>query len=137
MAKKEQTKSVLPDGYVALRPARSAGYFVYQPGNKIEGTFRESVELDDPNKPGAKRVLHKIEVGVGDQTTIKDAETAKERLADEGDVIGIDEKGYTRSLREVQKGQQVAVICVRLQDKKEAKKGRNPAWICEVGVVPF
>jgi len=130
-------KSRLPEGFEPATLARSAGFYIPRKGNDLIGILKDVIETDDPFKKGQKRFYFKIEVTEGGQTAINDAETKSERIADQGEVIGVDEKGFLRVIRDMAKGQPVAIMCNGQQDKKDAKKGRNPAWMFEVGKVPF
>lgn len=129
-------KSRLPEGYETVTLARSAGFYITRKGNDLIGILRDVIETDDPFKKGAKRFYFKVEVTAG-STAINDAETKVERVAEIGEVIGVDEKGFLRVVRDMQKGQPLAIMCNGQQDKKDAKKGKNPAWMFEVGKVPF
>jgi len=133
---KAQPKTTLPEGFVTLRPARSAGYYVTRKGNSVRGYFREMVETDDPFNKGAKRVFFKVEL-TADETVIVDSETKTERVAEIGEVIGIDEKGFLKALRDVEKCREIYFVCTGQQEKKDVKKGRSPAWLFELGAVPF
>ncbi len=136
MATPKQPKSRLPEGFEPATLVRSAGFYIPRKGNDLIGILKDVIETDDPFKKGAKRFYFKIEVTEGD-TAINDAETNAERIAEVGEVIGVDEKGFLRVIRDMQKGRPIAIMCNGQQDKKDAKKGRNPAWLFEVGKVPF
>ncbi len=132
---KEKTKSHLPNGYEPLQLSRSAGFFLPEAGNRAEGILTDIMEQDDPFNKGRTRFAYRVQL-TEDGTKIVDATTKKERLAETGELIGIDEKGYLRVLRTMEKGRQICVVCLGQQDKAAAKKGRSPAWLFEVGAVP-
>ncbi len=132
---KEKTKSQLPDGYAPLTLSRSAGFYLPKAGNKVEGILKDVIETEDPFNKGKTRFYFKVEL-TEDGTTIVDAETKKERIAETGELIGVDEKGYLRVLRE-KKGAQIFFVCTGQQAKGDTKKGRSAAWLFEVGAVPF
>jgi len=133
---KEAPKSSLPDGYVPIRAARSAGFLIFAKGNNFEGILRDKFQVDNTFKKGEKKTVFKVELTVAG-TRIVDAETREERVADEGEIIGIDETGYLRALHDIEPGAQIVGVCKGQQDPKEVKKGRKPAWIFELGRVPF
>ncbi len=133
---KAAPKTQLPEGYAPLQLSRSAGFFLPEAGNRVEGILKDIIETEDPFKKGSTRWYFKIEL-TEDGTKIIDAETKKERIATTGELIGVDEKGYLRVLRTLEKGRQVFFVCLGQQEKKDAKKGKNPAWLFEVGAVPF
>jgi len=133
---KAQTKSSLPEGFVPLTLSRSAGFFLPEKGNAVQGKLMDIIETEDPFKKGAQRYYFKVELTKAG-TKIVDAESKKERVAEEGELIGVDEKGYLRVLRTVEKGTEIFFLCQGQQEKKDAKKGKNPAWLFEVGKVPF
>ncbi len=129
-------KSRLPEGFEPATLARSAGFYIPRKGNDLVGILRDVIETDDPFKKGQKRFYFKIEA-TEPGTAINDAESKEERAAEPGEVIGVDEKGFLRVIRDMVKGQPIAIMCNGQQDKKDAKKGKNPAWLFEVGKVPF
>lgn len=133
---KQAPKTNLPEGFVPLTLSRSAGFFLPEKGNSVQGKLMDVIETEDPFKKGSMRFYFKVELTKGDQTKIVDAETKKERIAEEGELIGVDEKGYLRVLRTVEKGTEIFFFCNGQQEKKDAKKGKNPAWLFEVGKVP-
>lgn len=131
---KNTPKSSLPDGFEPVALPKSAGFYVTRAGNSIRGFLRDVLEQDDPFNKGRKRYAFRIELTEGGTVVVSDK---KERTAEEGELIGVDEKGYLRALRDIEKGREVFIMCNGLQDKKDAKKGRNPAWLFEIGAVPF
>jgi hypothetical protein len=133
---KAEPKSNLPEGYVPLRAARSAGFLIFAKGNNFEGILRDKFQVDNNFKKGEKKTVFKIEL-TEEGTRIVDAETKEERVADVGEVIGIDETGYLRALQDVEPGTRVVGINLGMQDAKQVKAGRKPAWIFELGRVPF
>ncbi len=127
-------KSRLPDGFVPLQQSRVAGFFICEEGNAVQGFIRDTFQTPNRFKPSEPKTVFKIEVSTPG-TRIIDGENG-EREAEIGELIGLDEKGYLRKLRDVEKGREIAAICTG-QEAKPAKKGQSPAWIFEIGVMPF
>lgn len=128
-ALKATDESELPDGFVPLGMSRVDGWFTVKTGNSIQGVIEDSFETK--GKFGTRRV-YKIKLTAG-ETDITDSE-GKEDSATEGQMVGVDEKGWLKSLEKVEKGREVFIKC---KGKGQATKGHNAPWIFALGVVPF
>jgi len=111
---KNPTKLKMPALPKGWKEASStlAGWFCRKPGNMIIGTLRGSFEVDDKFNRGKKRKVYRIEVVEGNP--LIGAEDSGE-VANPGDIIGLDETGYTRKLGDYEQGQAVLVRYVGKQ----------------------
>lgn len=108
-ANKPPKAAPLPKGF---KPARQnlAGFFERVKGNAATGILRGRFETD--GKFG-KRGVFRIELTDG-QTQIGEGE-----IATKGDVVGLDETGYTKALTDLEPG---SVVFVRYDGKGAAEK---------------
>lgn len=101
---------------------RVVGWFNLQAGNAIQGIMRGWFELDNRFDKKNKKRVYRIEVtsdnpaGQG-ATLYTSTQTA---IAEEypdgceaamGDLIGLDEKGFLQSLRNIEEGREVWIAC--------------------------
>lgn len=133
-SKKKGNEPALPEGYAPVS-SRLDGFFIVKEGNSIEGIIRDSFMAPSQFNRDGKRV-YKIEITSG-KTLVTDGE--EEKTAEEGDVVGVDEKGYLKKLADMPKGTQVFLRCIGREET--AKKGQHPAWKFQVATaedkVPF
>jgi hypothetical protein len=139
-----------PAGFDELTGERVAGFFAIQAGNCVQGVLRDVFETKSKfsrtGKDGQvanKKKVYKIEVT--STTPSKNGPTlynsSDEELQDElqeaavGDLIGVDEKGWLRSLDRVVVGQEVWIACMG----KRAPDAEYPqgAWIFNVRAKPL
>jgi len=126
---KSEPEEQLPAGFTPLQGGKIDGWFVVKPGNAIQGILRDTFVVK--GKFGPKKVF-KIEVTSG-ETEVLDGENG-EFTAAGGEMIGLDEKGWLKSLADVPRGTEIYVRC--LGQEAAAKKGQKPAWKFLVGAVP-
>jgi hypothetical protein len=126
---KASDEATLPTGFVPVSGGKIDGWFVVKPNNSIQGILRDKFVVK--GKFGNKRV-YKIEVTDG-ETDALDAEDG-EFTAAGGEMIGLDEKGWLKSLNDVPNGTKIYVRC--LGREATAKKGQQPAWKFLVGAIP-
>ena len=107
-ARTNAADEALPDGYDELTFGRVRGWFVFEAGNALEGVLRESFTKE--GRYGVDTV-YKIQVN-RIRPKIVDGETEETVVADHGDVIGLDEKGFLRRLGDVPNGTPVYVKCL-------------------------
>lgn len=104
-------------------PDRCLGFFVIQSGNAIQGIMRGSFEVDDRFNKGKKKRIYKIEVtsddpaGKGPTLHMSGNSAVAEDWPDGcpakvGELIGLDEKGFLQSLREMEEGREVWIACL-------------------------
>lgn len=119
--KKAAAKKVspLPKGFVPARQAL-AGFFAFEAGNSITGILRGSFPVK--GKFGEKRV-YRIEIVEGSTQIGQDGE-----VAERGDVVGLDETGYTRALSDLEQG---SGVYVRYEGK--SGEGQQDPHIFTVG----
>jgi hypothetical protein len=146
----EKTLGDGPTGFQEVMGERVKGFFAVQSGNVIQGILRDVCETKskftrtgrDGTTTNTKRV-YKIEVTV-EKPSLNGAtlyNSSDEDLQDEpqeavaGDLIGVDEKGWLKSLEKVVVGQEVWIACM----------GKNPPtpdypqgnWIYKVKAKPL
>jgi len=131
---KNAPKSNLPEGFVPVALPKSAGFYVVKEGNTVQGILRDVLEQDDPFNKGAKRFAFRVELTKGGTTVMTDK---TERKADVGELIGVDEKGYLRAIRDVEKGREIFIRCTGKQAAKDVKMGRSAAWLFDIVAMPF
>ena len=136
-----------PGGFAELTGERAAGFFAIQAGNCIQGILRDVFETKSKFKkedgtPNTKKV-YKIEVTSATPSKLgptlynsSDEELQHElQEAKVGDLVGIDQKGWLKSLDRVLVGQEVWIAC----------RGKQPpsadypqgAWIFDVRAKPL
>jgi len=134
-----------PGGFMEVMGERAVGFFAMQAGNAIQGVLRDTFETKSKfaRKDGSttKRV-YKIEVtaddpaGRGPTLYHSSDEDKQDKLqeAHAGDLIGVDEKGWLKSLEKVVVGQEVWVFC----QGKQPPSAEYPqgAWIFKVTAKP-
>lgn len=120
---KTTKQAALPKGFVELG-GNLAGFFERKEGNAVQGCYRGAFEVRG-GKFGPKRVF-RIEVTEG-ETLIKNKDELME--AEQGDVIGLDETGYTKRLASVKEGTEVYVRCVGKQGTD-----KDSPWIFQLGI---
>jgi hypothetical protein len=140
MAKKAETKKQpsfekdlpdkLPEGFEPITSGKLDGWFVVEAGNSIQGFLRDSFVVK--GKFGEKRV-YKIEVTGGVVRAVNTDDGEFE--ATNGALIGLDEKGWLKSLSNIAPGTEIFVKC--LGQEETAKKGQSPAWKFLIGAVPI
>lgn len=119
----KQKKNSIPEGFEPVS-SKMGGFFIVREGNQLRGILRDS--FVHTGQFGAKRV-YKVEL-TADGTAVTNSDS-EEVLAEAGDIIGLDEKGYLKALGDIEKG---AEIFVRCTGKGAAKKGQNAPWTFDV-----
>lgn len=132
MPKKNDNENALPDGFEPLARRSVDGWFVLEEGNTVQGFFRGSFNVPSQFSRKGKNVF-KIELTAGGKTKAL-IENGEEATMDEGDFVGLDEKGWLAALNDVPEGREVFVRC---KGKGVAKKGQSAPWIFDLGVVPI
>lgn len=130
MAKRNQTS--LPAGFEPLQRKSIDGWYLVKEGNVIQGIYRGNFNVPSQFSRQGKTV-HKIEITEGGTTEVT-VEDGRETLADKGDLVGVDEKGWLSALNDLKDGQEVYIRCT---GRGEAKKGQSAPWTFELGAVPF
>jgi len=133
--KKKSNEPDLPEGFEPVS-SKMDGFFIVEDGNSIQGIIRDAFMVRSQFHKDGKRV-YKIEITNG-TTRVMHSENG-EQDATEGDVVGVDEKGYLKKLGDMPKGTEVYL---RVLGREEtAKKGQQPAWKFQVAVkegkIPF
>jgi hypothetical protein len=119
----------LPEGFEPLRAGRVEGFFIREEDNQVQGILKDSFVVK--GKFGSKTV-YKILITSG-ETRIMTKDDA-EQDATEGMLIGLDESGWLKSLADVEKGREVFVKCMGLEEPtKEFPRGQ---WKFKLGVMP-
>lgn len=146
-ASAESPDSDLPEGFVSLMGGRVDGWFLReesppegQPRNSVRGILLESFEVKsrfpDPVTGRKRKTVYKIQItkGVTRATTMGEGdEEARVVELGEGQVVGLDESGWLRRLKDVDDGTEVFVLCKgRGPATEEAPQG---AWIFAVGTM--
>lgn len=101
-----------PDGFQPVLGERVVGWWAMVPGNVIQGILRDTFETKSRFKRDdgkATKTVYKIEVTKpGCQVMSATDDGAGElAVADVGDLVGVDEKGFISSLARVLVGQEV------------------------------
>ncbi len=122
MAKPKNAEEQVPKGFKPVS-SKLDGWFLIKAGNSIQGYLRDV--FTTRSQFGEKKV-YKIEISSG--KTKAESKEEGEFTAEEGHMIGLDEKGWLKSLASVPKDTEIYVKCLGQQAAKEAKKGQNPAW---------
>jgi len=125
-AKKEQE---LPAGFQPVS-SKLDGWYVVKTGNAIQGYLRDIFTVK--SKFGPKRV-YKVEISKGKTECV--SATEGEFEAEEGAMIGVDEKGWLKSLATIPANTEIYIRCLGQEDAKQVKKGQSPAWKFLVGAV--
>jgi len=126
---KNAKKSNMPAGFEPLR-SRLGGFYIVREGNAVQGFLRGSFVTTGDFGP---KKTYRVELS-DDGTSVMDE--GKERVALKGELIGVDQKGFLKSLENVEAGREVFIQCTG-QEAKAKKKGQSPAWLFDVGVVPI
>lgn len=127
MAKKA---SPLPEGFAPLDFERLAGYFARKQGNAIQGVYVGSFTPKSNGKFGPKKTYRIKVTTAGTAITSRDEKgKTVEAVANIGDIVGLDETGYTKKLNTVGEGQEVFLLC-------EGKKGpgQQDPWVFQIAV---
>ncbi len=124
-------KSNLPAGFTALR-SQMAGFYVCEEGNAVQGVIKGSFIVAARNGFPAKRV-YRVTLTAGETKIM--AKDIGETVAGEGEMIGVDEKGYLKMLNDIPEGTEIAFVCVGKEPAARVKAGRQPAWMFDVGTV--
>ncbi len=132
MAKKATKKPATRLG-ARFKPLASTmdGFFIVEEGNQIVGTLLEAFTVT--TKYGPKKV-YKIQVTDNDPATRITNKVKGEIDAEEGSIVGVDEKGYLKKLATVAIGTEVMIVCTGREEVARVK-GQSPAWTFEVGSV--
>jgi hypothetical protein len=129
-----------PAGFEDIYAERVLGWFVTVAGNAIQGVLRDTFETTSKFRKtdgSNKKKVYKIEVtnpnplGPNSPTIYMPAdseepETETGKAAVVGDLIGVDERGWLKSLSKVAVGQEVWIVC----QGKEPSSANYPqgAW---------
>lgn len=124
-AKKKEAQ--LPTKFVPIQ-SEMAGFFKLEQGNKVIGIIRDRIETKS-GKFGPK-AFYKLEITDGMCLVLNKKEEVE---AGEGETIGIDEKGWLKSLKNVDVGTEVYIECLGIGT---AEKGQNAPWKFLTGRVP-
>lgn len=122
-------EGLLPTGFEPISNGKLDGWFVMEKGNSVRGFLRDSFTVK--GQFGEKRV-YKIEISGGDTKAVGEN---GELLLGEGNVVGIDEKGWLKGLSSIKRDTEIYVQC--LGQEEFAKKGQSPAWKFLIGAVPL
>ena len=128
-SRKDPDMEGLPEGFEPLRAGRVEGFFIREEGNQVQGILKDSFEVK--GKFGAKTV-YKILITAGD-TRIMTKDDG-EQDATEGQLIGLDESGWLKSLGDVAKGREIFVKCIGLD--KPTKEFPRGQWKFQLGAMP-
>lgn len=116
MAQKKQQKNkiglkmpALPKGWKEARTTL-AGWFARVPGNTVIGIKRGVFQVDDNYNRGKKRNVYRIEVLDGESPFIGEVDSGE--VANTGDVIGLDETGWTKKVGDYEDGQVLRIVYV-------------------------
>jgi hypothetical protein len=136
----DEKQIAAPDGFAPVFGERVLGWFLPEAGNIIQGTLKDVFETDSKfskRDESKKKRVYKIEVTAISPThptyyIPADADDARQS-AKVGDLIGLDEKGWLKSLGRVL-GQEVWVACLG----KESPSAEYPqgAWKYKVHAKP-
>lgn len=121
--KKIETTAKLPAGFKPLKQNLD-GFMALEKGNAIIGILRGSFEID--GRFGPKKV-YRVEVTEGETQVGENGE-----LLGKGAMVGVDEKGYLKSLSDLEVGSPVYIRYDGLSDKKSPKG--NAPHLFSVGV---
>lgn len=127
MASKKKAASSLPNGFEPIK-SNVEGFFLIEEGNKVRGILKERV-ISKGGKFGP-HAFYVIDITSG-ETRVTDKKEIK--VCAEGETIGLDEKGWLKSLSRVDFGTEVFVECTGKGVATE--KGMNPPWLFNVGKV--
>lgn len=129
MAKKKSNS--LPEGFVELS-SQLSGFFIVEEGNQLQGIL-EGFFVNRSSKFGPKKV-YKVRLTQDGTRVATKADGEKDATVD--DLIGVDEKGYLKKLADVPEGTEIFVRCAG-REKESRVKGQQPAWVFQIGTVPF
>lgn len=130
-----------PEGFQEVFGERVVGWFIPAAGNCIQGILRDVFETTSKFRrnrdDSGKRRVYKIEVTQAEPSlhgpTLyvpsdpdSEEETATGRPAKVGDLLGVDEKGWLKSLARVVVGQEVWIGC--LGKKPPSAEYPQGAW---------
>lgn len=122
----------LPEGFEPISGKMVLGWFICEEGNTVQGYLRDKIEVKSQFGDG-KKTVYKIQISSG-ETRIMHPENG-ETTATEGDLIGLDERGFLKRLADIEKGREVFVKCKgKLAPSKKFPRG---AWEFSLGAVPF
>lgn len=117
----------LPEGFDPLQGERVMGWFSLVEGNSIQGLIRDNYETK--GKFGQRRVF-KIVVTAG-ETEVQDA-NGEPVTAGEGDLVGLDERGWLKKLTDLPRNTEVFIKCLgKSAPTKEQPRG---VWRFTLGV---
>ena len=129
-ARAKRTAFVFPKGFAALVGDRVDGWFLMERGNILCGTMEGAFDVKSKFSETGKKRVYRIRVTAGGTkaTTSDDDEIT----LGVGQLCGLDEKGWLKSLSEVENGREVYIRC----EGKAAPSVEYPqgAWKFQVGV---
>lgn len=126
---KNTKSSNLPKGFQTLGMVPVAGWYILREGNTVQGVLEDSFIVNG-GKFGPKKI-YKVKLTMSGAAAMGGENGKTEVTLDEGDVIGIDEKGFLKALANVEKGREVYIECT---GKGKAKAGQSAPWTFELGV---
>lgn len=88
-----------PDGFEEIFGDRVIGWWALIPGNTVRGILRDVFSTKSKFNPDGKKV-YKVELTAGGTKVVSAEEDAEGEVieANVGDLVGIDEKGFLKSL---------------------------------------
>ena len=134
MAKKNdkpKRDTELPEGFEELGQTRVAGWFVLEAGNSVQGFIKDTFETTNRFDKKNKKRVYKVELSDGTTKIVNSEGEIVE--ARQGDLIGLDEKGYLKKLADLEKGREFFALCKGKEDEEDEKS----PWIFKLGAVPF
>jgi hypothetical protein len=102
-----QVKS--PEGFEEIFGERVTGWWALVPGNTIQGILRDTFNAKSKFNSEGKKV-YKIELtksGAQIHPANSDTDATELETAEEGELVGVDEKGFLKSLSRVSIGQEI------------------------------
>lgn len=135
------------DGFKDVSGSRVTGWFLHAAGNVLQGVMKDFFEVESSfNRKGEEpkmKKVYKIELTAVDSqwpTIVIPADSDDEEElrngvpANVGDVVGLDEKGFLKSLSKCVVGQEVWVACMgKMSSSAEYPQG---AWKYKVKAKP-
>ena len=131
MAKKEsKASSALPKGFEALALDRVDGWFKLVKGNTLQGVLEDSFQTKSRFNESGKKTVYKVRISTGE--TAVEISKDEDGVCGEGDVVGLDEKGFLKGLSKVAQGAEIFIRCTgKAAPTKDMPQG---SWRFDIGV---